>query len=122
MGFDALIAKVQQAEQALETRERRGMAQWRQLQATWRAGWTPARIMVAGLATGFLVGRSRPLRLAGSGGLLNLVGALSGLFAGAGAQQAAEEAEAAAASAEAAGTNGTADTATPTATPTAELP
>jgi len=122
MGFDALIAKVQQAEQALETRERRSMAQWRQLQATWRAGWTPARIVVAGLATGFLVGRSRPLRLAGSGGLLNLVGALSGLFAGAGAQQAAEEAEAAAASAEAAGTNGAADTATPTATPTPELP
>ncbi len=48
--------------------------------------------MVAGLASGFLVGRAKPLRLAGSGGVLNLVTALSGLFASGRAQAAADEA------------------------------
>ena len=96
MSFHALIAKVRQAEQALESRERTTLARWQQVKTTWRAGWTPGRIVIAGLAVGFLVGRARPLRLVGSGGLLNLVSALSGLFAGAGAHVAAAEAEQAA--------------------------
>mgnify|MGYP003616062109 CR=1 FL=1 len=41
MGFDALIAKVQQAETALESRERRTGEHWRQWKAIWRAAWTP---------------------------------------------------------------------------------
>lgn len=100
MSFDALIAKVQQAEQALEARERRTAQQWQQVKTTWRESWTPGRIVIAGLASGFLVGRAKPLRLAGSGGLLNLITALSGLFASAGAQAAAESAEQAADAAE----------------------
>lgn len=92
--FDALLVRVRQAEQALETRERRTQTQWRQLKATWRAGWTPTRIVLAGLAAGFAVGRARPLRLAGSGGLLNLMSALSGLFAAERAQSAADDAAA----------------------------
>lgn len=102
MGFDALIAKVEQAEAALESRERRTGEQWRQLKASWRAAWTPGRILVAGLATGFLVGRARPLRWAGSGGVLNLVSALSGLLASGSAQVAAEHADDAAGAAGAA--------------------
>lgn len=93
--FKALIVRVRQAEQALESREQRTQAQWRQLKATWRAGWTPTRIVIAGLAAGFAIGRARPLRLAGSGGVLNLVSALSGLFAAERAQSAAEEVDAA---------------------------
>ena len=100
MSFDALIAKVQQAETALETRERQTTQQWRQFKATWRESWTPGRIVIAGLASGYLVGRAKPLRLAGSGGLLNLVTALSGIFAGTGAAVAAEEAGQAADAAE----------------------
>ncbi len=92
MGFDALIAKVQQAEAALESRERRTSEQWRHLKTTWREAWTPGRIVIAGLASGFMVGRARPLRLAGSGGALNLLSALAGLFASGSAQVAAEEA------------------------------
>jgi len=92
MGFDALITKVQQAEAALESRERRTGEQWARLKTTWRTAWTPGRIVIAGLAAGFLIGRARPLRLAGSGGVLNLVGALSGLLASGSAQVAAEEA------------------------------
>lgn len=100
MGFDALIAKVEQAEQALEASERVASAQWRQARVTWREMWTPGRIVIAGLASGFLVGRAKPLRVAGSGGLLNLVTALSGLLASGNAQAAAENAEHAADSAE----------------------
>src|SRR3546814_2803829 len=47
--------------------------------------WTPARIIIAGLATGFLAGRADPARVLkqlGSGGRwIQLVGALSGLAA-----------------------------------------
>ena len=96
MSFDALIAKVEQAEQALEARERRASTQWQQVKTTWRESWTPGRIVIAGLASGLLVGRAQPLKLAGSGGLLNLVTALSGMLASGSAQVAAENAEQAA--------------------------
>ena len=96
MSFDALIAKVEQAEQALEARERTASKQWQQVKTTWRESWTPGRIVIAGLASGFLVGRAQPLKLAGSGGLLNLVTALSGMLASGSAQVAAENAEQAA--------------------------
>ena len=96
MSFDALIAKVEQAEQALEARERTASTQWQQVKTTWRESWTPGRIVIAGLASGFLVGRAQPLKLAGSGGLLNLVTALSGMLASGSAQVAAENAEQAA--------------------------
>ena len=92
MSFNALITKVTQAEQALESRERLTVARWDQLKRTWRESWTPGRIVIAGLASGFLVGRARPLQLAGSGGVLQLVTALSGLLASGSAQVAAEQA------------------------------
>ena len=92
MGFDALIVKVQQAEAALESRERHTVDQWQRLKDTWRDAWTPGRIVIAGLAAGFLVGRAQPLKLAGSGGLLNMVTALSGLLASGSAQAAAAQA------------------------------
>ena len=71
-----------------------------QVKTTWRESWTPGRIVIAGLASGFLVGRAQPLKLAGSGGLLNLVTALSGMLASGSAQVAAESAEQAADAAE----------------------
>ena len=111
MSFDALIAKVQQAETALETRERQTTQQWRQFKATWRESWTPGRIVIAGLAAGFVVGRARPLRVASGGGVLQMLSALSGLLASGSAQVAAEEAGQAADAAE------TAAAATPTELP-----
>ncbi|MDI1254055.1 hypothetical protein [Thermomonas sp.] len=92
MSFDALIKKVKQAEVALETSERRTMARWKDLKIVWKEGWTPGRIVIAGLASGFLIGRAKPLKLVGGGGVLNLVTALSGLFASGSAQAAADEA------------------------------
>ena len=122
MSFDALIQKVRQAETALEAQERRAGADWRQLRASWQSLWTPGRIVLAGLASGFIVGRAEPFKRAAGGGVLQLVTALSGLFAGGSAQAAAGEAAEAAQAAQANGAAATedelADMAPPRAVPT----
>jgi hypothetical protein len=101
MGFKQLLTKVQQAEAALEMRERLVADDWRQLKRTWKETWTPTRVIIAGLVSGFLVGRAQPLRtVARSGQFMQLVTMLSGLFAGGTAKVAAEEAEHAADTAE----------------------
>ena len=93
MSFDALLEKVKQAETALEAQERQTAADWRQLKTSWRAGWTPGRIVIAGLVSGFIVGKVEPIkRAASSGGALQLMTALAGLFAGGSARAAAGEA------------------------------
>lgn len=93
MGFKQLQTKVQQAEAALEVRERRVAADWSQLKATWTSAWTPGRVVIAGLVAGFVVGRAQPVRaVARSGQFMQLVSMLSGLFAGGSAQVAAQEA------------------------------
>lgn len=101
MGFKQLLTKVQQAEAALEARERRVADDWHRLKSTWKEAWTPGRVIIAGLVAGFLVGRAQPLRaVARSGQWMQLVTMLSGLFAGGSAQAAAEHAEEAAATVE----------------------
>lgn len=99
MGFDALIEKVRQAEAALEARERQAGADWRQTRASWRALWTPGRILLAGLAGGFLFARAAPLKR-GGGGALQLASMLGSLFAGGSARAAAGQAAEAADQAE----------------------
>lgn len=100
MTFEQLIIKVKQAEDALEASERSAAADFRQLKASWKLAWTPPRIVIAGLATGFLVGKAEPLRRtaskAGGGGVLHLISALSGLFASGTATMAANDASEAA--------------------------
>lgn len=93
MSFDALIARVEQAERALEAHERRTAADFRQWKSSWREAWTPGRILLAGAISGFLVGRAQPLRAVGGGGAMQLLSALAGLFASSNAQAAVEETE-----------------------------
>ena len=94
MSFDKLIVKVTQAEDALEAHERRVGADLRQLKRSWKATWTPARIVIAGVVGGFLVGRAEPLRSAARGGsVVRIVSMLGTVFAGTSARQAATEAE-----------------------------
>lgn len=101
MSFDKLITKVAQAENALEAQERQVAADVRQFKRSWRAAWTPGRIVVAGLVSGFLVGRAEPLRSAAQGGsVVRIVSLLTGLFASSTAQAAASKADDAAESAE----------------------
>lgn len=106
MSFDKLLAKVEQAEDALEARERIVAADLRVLASTWRQAVTPTRIVIAGVIAGFLAGRARPAQTAGvlgntrwlqlASSVAGLVGALQAKFAAEGAQDAAEGAEAAA--------------------------
>jgi len=92
MSFEQLIDKVHQAEQALEASERAVAADWRHLRRSWLAAWTPGRIVVAGLLSGFVVGRAELVARRGGGGVLQLLTALSGLFASGSAQAAASQA------------------------------
>lgn len=80
MSLRTALARVQQAEAALATQRDAARAQWRQLGQTWRSSWTPGRLLVAGLAAGFVLGRGRPLRLAGSSGWLRLLQSLAPLL------------------------------------------
>lgn len=90
--FNQLIEKVAQAEAALEAHERVVAADWRQLKGSWKAGWTPGRIVIAGLVGGFMVGRVEPVRSVAKGGsIMQMITALSGLFASATAQHAATQ-------------------------------
>ncbi len=97
MSFESLILKVQQAESALEEKERQTGENWRRLKVTWKTAWTPGRIISIGLVTGFLIGRAEPAkRLMRGGGALQMLSSLAGLFAGGSAQAAAAHAEQAA--------------------------
>lgn len=100
VSFESLIQKVHQAEIALEAKEREATADWRQVKTSWRAAWTPGRIVIAGLAGGFLFGRAEPFKRAAGGGTLQLISALGSLLAGDKAKQAADKAGHAAAAAE----------------------
>lgn len=62
MRFEALQQRVARAEQRVERRAVHAQTQWATLKQAWREGWTPGRIVIAGLVSGFLVGRAEPLR------------------------------------------------------------
>lgn len=92
--FKQLIEKVAQAESALEAQERRVAADWRQLKASWKTGWTPGRIVIAGLVSGFVIGRIEPIKAGAKGStIMQMITAVSGLVASAKAQEAATEVE-----------------------------
>jgi hypothetical protein len=98
--FEQLIAKVKRAEDVLEARERGVSSSYQHLRQVWREGWTPLRIISAGLVAGFVSGRAEPLRALSSARMLQMVSAVSGLFATAQATVAAQQAGDAADSAE----------------------
>lgn len=94
MSFDQLIDKVAQAENAVEAHERRFAADVRQLRQTWKSAWTPGRIVIAGLAGGFLAGRAEPLKTVARGeGAMRVVSLLTTLFATVSATTAATAAD-----------------------------
>lgn len=80
MRLDTPLARVRAAERVVEMRSAETLAHCKRTVTLWRAGWTPGRIVVAGLALGFLGGRAKPLRIAGSGGLLTLLRSLAQLL------------------------------------------
>ncbi len=80
MRLNDQLARVSQAEQALQDRLSDIQVQTQRLGARWRANLTPGRVLLSGLVAGFLVGRARPFQLAGSAGVLNLLRTVSQLI------------------------------------------
>lgn len=64
MNYEQLRRRVERAEFLVDERTRRTHVAWNGLRLQWREAWTPPRIIVAGLVTGFLSGRSQPQRAA----------------------------------------------------------
>jgi len=91
--FEHLITKVKKAEDVLEQHERDVGVASRRLKLAWRSGWTPIRIISAGLVTGFLVGRAEPLGAVGGVRWMQMIRTVSGLFTSATAAVAAGKAE-----------------------------
>ena len=96
MRFEKLLQHVQRAEQRVELRATHAHTQWSTLKQAWREGWTPGRILIAGVVSGFLVGRAEPLRTLTGARWMQMFSAVSSLLATAQAAAAAEQAEQAA--------------------------
>lgn len=100
MNYKQLQRRVQAAERRVESRSQQTSAYWTEFKRNWREGWTPARIIAAGLVSGFVSGRAEPLRALSGPRLLQMIGAVSGLFATMQAKEAADTAQDAADTAE----------------------
>lgn len=100
MNYKQLQRRVERLERLVEGRGLRTQSHWAELKKNWQEGWTPARIIAAGLVGGFVSGRVEPLRALSGPRLLEMIGAVSRLFASAQSSFAAEQAEEAAETAE----------------------
>lgn len=60
MNFDQLKHRVERTETLVDGRICQVTDAHSQLQRQWREAWTPLRIVVAGLVTGFIAGRTEP--------------------------------------------------------------
>ncbi|MDF9440938.1 MAG: hypothetical protein ABS96_20740 [Lysobacteraceae bacterium SCN 69-123] len=111
MNFEALQRRVRRTEAVVQVRMDETVRQWDTLQATWRRSWTPGRIVIAGLAGGFVAGKLEPGGAFSGARWLQMIGSVSGLVASAQASiatlQEAGLAAAAAATAEAASDDAT---------------
>ena len=92
MRFELLRNRVQRAERRVETCVDSARAYRSEFGHAWRRGWTPGRIVVAGLLSGFLVGRAEPLSRVGGTRWLQMIGTVSSMLASLRAAAASEEA------------------------------
>ena len=93
MRFEQLQQHVERAEKRVELRSAQSSLYWTILKTSWREGWTPARIVIAGAVSGFLVGRAEPLRSLTGARWMQMFTAVSSFLATAQAAAAAETAE-----------------------------
>ena len=92
MRFELLRQRVQRAERRVAASLDRMELHRREFGAAWRRGWTPGRIVIAGLLSGFLVGRAEPLSRVGGTRWLQMLGTVSTMLASLRAAAASEEA------------------------------
>ncbi|WP_433852723.1 protein sip-5 [Stenotrophomonas nitritireducens] len=83
MNFDALQRRVRRAEAVVQVRMDETVQHWDALETTWRRSWTPGRIVIAGLAGGFVAGRLEPGGAFSGARWLQMIGSVSGLVASA---------------------------------------
>ncbi len=83
MNFDTLQRRVRRAEAVVQVRSEETTQQWGALNQVWRSAWTPGRIIVAGLAGGFLAGKLEPGGAFSGARWLQMIGSVSGLVASA---------------------------------------
>ena len=93
MRFEQLQQRVARAEKRVELRSAQSSLYWTILKQSWKEGWTPARIVIAGVVSGFLVGRAEPLRSLTGARWMQMFTAVSSFLATAQAAAAAETAE-----------------------------
>ncbi|KAF1700888.1 hypothetical protein [Pseudoxanthomonas kaohsiungensis] len=92
MRFEVLRQRVERAETRVESCMDRAYSHRQVFREAWRRGWTPGRIVVAGLLSGFLVGRAEPLSKVGGARWLQMLGTVSTMLASLRAAAASEEA------------------------------
>ena len=80
MNYAQIKRRVARAERLVEGRQLQTRQHWQALKHAWREGWTPARIVAAGLVSGFISGRVEPLQALTSTRLLQMVTTVSGLL------------------------------------------
>jgi len=106
MRFELLRQRVERAELRVAGCLDQAHAHRHRFGLVWRHSWSPARIVVAGLLSGFLVGRAEPLSRIGGMRWLQMLGTVSSLLttlqAASAAEEAAQGADAAADAADAA--------------------
>ena len=81
MRFEVLRQRVERAETRVESCMDRAYSHRQVFREAWRRGWTPGRIVVAGLLSGFLVGRAEPLSKVGGARWLQMLGTVSTMLA-----------------------------------------
>lgn len=109
MKFSTLRSRVERCEQVVAVRLIDTQDNWGVLSQAWRSGWSPLRIIVAGVASGFVAGKLElPGKVSGArwlqmvGSVSNLVASGQAAFASAMAAHAAGTADEAAEQADAA--------------------
>ena len=81
MRFEQLRQRVERAESRVSACSDRAQASRLTFFDAWRRGWTPGRIVAAGLLSGFLVGRSQPLSRMDGARWLQMAGTVSSMLA-----------------------------------------
>ena len=92
MRFEQLRDRVARAERRVSACNVRASAHRTEFREAWRRGWSPGRIVVAGLLSGFLVGRAEPLSKIGGSRWLQMLGTVSSMLASLKAASASEDA------------------------------
>lgn len=83
MKFGALQRRVKRCEQVVTVRLVETQDHWSTLSQVWRQGWSPLRIVVVGLAGGFIAGKLEMPGKVNGARWLQMVGSVSNLFASA---------------------------------------